>query len=146
MKMRAVLLIALLIGGTYAMLESINDYHEKSFNELFESMNADFDSLTFNKPPMNGSPAETWKVTDELEVDELLSFLQKYSVKKIKSEEVNSYDSLDELSISLQDSEGNSLTILVVENLIIQNSISYYEIIDGPLDMNWIVRFIVSNK
>lgn len=29
MRMRAVLLIALLIGGTYAMLESINDYYEK---------------------------------------------------------------------------------------------------------------------
>ncbi|WP_339251141.1 hypothetical protein NSQ43_13935 [Sporosarcina sp. FSL W8-0480] len=146
MRMRAVLLIALLIGGTYAMLESINDYYEKSFNELYEAMNADFDSLTFNKPAMNGSPAETWKVKDELEVDELLNFLQKYSVKKIKSEDVNSYGSLDELSISLQDSEGNSLTIIVAENLIIQNSINYYEIIDGPLDMNWIVRFIVSNK
>lgn len=82
MRMRAVLLIALLIGGTYAMLESINDYYEKSFNELYEAMNADFDSLTFNKPAMNGSPAETWKVKDELEVDELLNFLQKYSVKK----------------------------------------------------------------
>ncbi|MDW0117102.1 hypothetical protein QTL97_09155 [Sporosarcina thermotolerans] len=146
MKMRAVLLIALLIGGIYAMLETINDYNEKSFDELFESMNAEFDSLTFNKPPMNGSPAETWKIIDEVEVDELLKFLQQYSVKKIKSEDVDLYGSMDELSISLQDSQGNSLTIMVAENLIIQNSAFYYEIIDGPLDMNWIVRFIVSNK
>ncbi|MDN4606941.1 hypothetical protein [Sporosarcina highlanderae] len=146
MKMRAVLLIALLIGGTYAMLESINDYNEKTFNELFESMNTEFDSLTFNKPAMNGNPAETWKINDEVEVDELLQFLQNYSVKKIKPNEVNPYDNIDELSISLKDSEGNSLTIMVAENLIIQNSNLYYEIIDGPLDVNWIVRFIVSNK
>lgn len=146
MKMRAVLLIALLIGGTYAMLEAINDYNEKSFNELFESINAEFDSLTFNKPPMHGNPFETWVVDDQVKVDELLQFLQNYHVKKLKPEEINPDDDIDELSIVLRDAKENSITIIVAENLIIQNSLLYYEIVDGPLDVDWIVRFFVSNK
>jgi len=146
MKIRAFLLIALFIGGMYAMIESINDFNEKSFNEFFEALDADFSSLTFTKPTMHGSPAETWSIRDEHKVDELLQFLQNYHVKKLKPEEINPYDSIDELTISLEDSYGQTITIIIAENLIIENSSLYYEIVDGPLDVDWIVRFFVTNK
>lgn len=146
MRLRAVLLIALLIGGAYAMLQTINDYNEKNFSEIFNSMDTDFNSLIFSKPPMHGFPAETWVVDDEHEVDELLLFLQNYSVKKLKPEEIDPADSIEEFSIILKDTNGNSITIFIPENIIIQNSMLYYEIVDGPLDVNWIARFFASNK
>lgn len=146
MKMRAFLLIALIIGGMYAMIETINDFNEKSFNEFFETLDADFSSLTFTKPTMHGSPAETWSIHDEHKVDDLLQFLQSYHVKKLKPEEINLDDNIDEFTISLEDSDGNTVTIIIAENLIVENSLLYYEIVDGPLDVDWIVRFFVTNK
>ncbi|MCG7344525.1 hypothetical protein MHZ92_10290 [Sporosarcina sp. ACRSL] len=146
MKIRAVLLLALIIGGFYVMLETINDFNEKSFNEFLETMNADFNSLTFNTPPMNGTPAATWNVNDDQRVEELLQFLQNYHVKKLKPEEVDPDDNIDEFTIRLTDPNGNSMTIIVAENLIIQNELLYYEIVDGPLDVDWMVRFFVSTK
>lgn len=146
MKMRAFLLIALIIGGMYAMIETINDFKEKSFTEFIETVNAEFDSLTFTQPSMHGSPAETWSIDDGDKVDELLQFLQNYHVKKLKPEEINPDDNIDEFTISLKDADGKSMTIIISENLIIQNSLLYYEIVDGPLDVDWIVRFFVSTK
>ncbi|MGG0669777.1 hypothetical protein [Sporosarcina koreensis] len=146
MKMRAFLLIALIIGGMYAMIETINDFKEKSFTEIIETVDTEFASLTFTKPTMHGSPAETWSIDDENKVDELLQFLQNYHVKKLKPEEINPDDNIDEFSISLKGADGNSITIIIAENLIIQNSLLYYEIVDGPLDVDWIVRFFVSTK
>ncbi|MCM3711303.1 MULTISPECIES: hypothetical protein [Bacillales] len=146
MKMRAFLLIALIIGGMYTMIETINDFKEKSFTEFIDTVDTEFAMLTFTKPMMHGSPAETWSIDDEHKVDELLQFLENYHVKKLKPEEIDPDDNIDELTISLRDSEGNNITIVVAENLIIQNSLLYYEIVDGPLDVDWIVRFFVSNK
>lgn len=146
MKMRAFLLIALIIGGMYAMIETFNDFKEKSFTEFIETVNAEFDSLTFTKPAMHGSPAETWSIDDGDKVDELLQFLQNYHVKKLKPEEINPDDNIDEFTINLKDADGKSVTIIISENLIIQNSLLYYEIVDGPLDVDWIVRFFVSTK
>ncbi|MFC5604513.1 hypothetical protein [Sporosarcina koreensis] len=146
MKMRAFLLIALIIGGMYAMMETINDFKEKSFDEFIDTVSTKFDSLTFTVPTRHGSPAETWTIDDEHQVDELLQFLRNYHVKKLKPEEINPDDNIDEFTLSLKDTEGNNITIVIAENLIIQNSLLYYEIVDGPLDVDWIVRFFVSNK
>ncbi|MCM3637061.1 hypothetical protein M3152_04945 [Sporosarcina luteola] len=146
MKMRAFLLIALIIGGMYTMIETINDFKEKSFAEFIDTVDTEFAMLTFTKPMMHGFPAETWSIDDENKVDELLQFLENYHVKKLKPEEIDPDDNIDELTISLRDSEGNNITIVIAENLIIQNSLLYYEIVDGPLDVDWIVRFFVSNK
>ena len=146
MKIRAFLLIALIIGGMYAMIETINDFKEKSFTELIETVDSEFNSLTFTKPAMHGKQTEMWSVDDEAKVNELLHFLQNYNVKKLKPEEINLEDNIDEFSISLKDADGNDITIVISENLIIQNSLLYYEIVDGPLDVDWIVHFFVSNK
>ena len=146
MKIRAVLLLALIIGGAYAMIESIDAYHEKQVAELLESMEAEFDSLIFTTPPMFGSPSETWIVDGEHEVDELIHFLQDYRVKKLKPEEITLDDDVDEFNILMKDANGNTITIVVKENLIIQNSMLYYKIVDEPLDSAWIVRFFAANR
>ncbi|WOV88515.1 hypothetical protein QWT69_05200 [Sporosarcina oncorhynchi] len=146
MKIRALLLIALLIGGTYVMLQTYNETNEKSFSDLFNTIGNDFNSLIFTKPTTQDSPAETWVVDDEHEVNQLIDFLQNYSIKKLNASEIDSKDEIDVLSIELIDDDGNKITVMIEENIIIQNENLYYEVVDGPLDVNWIVKFFVSNR
>lgn len=146
MKIRGILLIALLIGGAYAMIQSINDYNEKKFAELLQSADTNFQSLVFSKPQLSDSPSKTWIVDDPEQVDELLNFLQHYDVKKLKPEEIDIEDDIDQFSISLTDNNGNSMTVIITENLIIQNSMLYYKIVNDDLDMEWISRFFAENQ
>ncbi|MFD1205725.1 MULTISPECIES: hypothetical protein [Sporosarcina] len=146
MKIRGILLIALLIGGAYAMIQSINDYNEKKFAELLQSADTNFQSLVFSKPQLSDSPSKTWIVDDPEQVDELLNFLQHYDVKKLKPEEIDIEDDIDQFSISLTDNNGNSMTVIITENLIIQNSMLYYKIVNDDLDMEWIARFFAENQ
>lgn len=145
MKMRALLLIAILIGGTYAMIQSYEDGN-KTFSDLVRTMNPPFTSLLFTKPSTSGFTSDTWHIDDKTEIDSLLDFLQNYHVRKLKPDEIDMNDNIQQFSIRLNDDSGNSLNIIVNENLIIQNSLLYYEIVDGPLDVDWVVRFFINNQ
>lgn len=143
MKLRALLLIAIIIGGTYVMIQSNNEYKIKEFGELINNIDEPFVSLLFKKPPTDGSNIETWIINDESEIDSLVLFLQKYNVRKIEPEELKINN--EQFSISLVDESSNEIRIIVNENLIIQNSTQYFEIINGPLDVDWIIHFFISN-
>lgn len=146
MKIRALILMALMVAGTIAMFQSLKEYDEKSFEELLDDMNPPFNSLIFSKPDTKISQAGTWKADDESEIDLLLSFLKNYHVRKLKPEDIDTNDEIDEFSVSLEDSKGGIITIIVTEELIIQNSLLYYEIVDGPLDFEWLVLFFSNNQ
>ena len=146
MKIRALLLITIMISGIYVMLQSYEDYNEKEFTELIDSTNTRFSSLVFTKPSTIGSTSKTWTVVEESEIENLLSFLQNYHVRKLKPEEIDPYDEIDQFSINLQDENGNVISLILNEDVIIQNSMLYYEIVDGPLNVDWLVQFFVSNQ
>ena len=110
------------------------------FAELLESMSDHFVSVTFNKP------SEVWSIEDEIVVESLLEFLQNYHVRKLKPEETKPLSTTDQFILILEAENGSEITINVEENLIILNSLVYYEIVDGPLDSDWIIQFFVSNQ
>jgi hypothetical protein len=91
MKIRAVLLIALMIGGAYAMLQSYQDYGEKEFIEILAPKDAHFSSLIFTKPAMAGSEPKSWIVDEPSEIESLLYFLQNYHVRKLAPEEIDPF-------------------------------------------------------
>lgn len=136
----------LMIAGAYVMFQTIKEYDEKNITDLLETMDPPFNSLTFSKPETKFSKADTWIADDESEIDLLLSFLKNYHVRKLKPEQINKHDDIDEFKISLEDSKGNVIKIIINEDLIVQNSLLYYEIVDGPLDFEWIVYFFSSNQ
>lgn len=146
MKIRALLLIALMIGGTYVMVQSIQEYEEQGFTNLLHAMDAPFNSLIFSKPEADGEGTDTWVVDEAEEIETFLNFLQNYHVRKLKPEEINPHDDVNHFSISLQDENGNIISIMLSEDLIIQNSLLYYEVVDGPLDIDWLVQFFISNQ
>lgn len=143
MKIRAFLLVALMIGGAYMMVQTY-DQDELAFSEILNAMNAPFNSLTFTKPSDTGT--ESWVVDEQAEIESLLSFLQNYHVRKLKPEEINVYDDVNHFSIRLQDDNGRELSIMLSEDLIIQDSLLYYEVVDGPLDVEWLLSFFISNQ
>lgn len=145
MRIRAFLLIAILIGGTYMMLESIDENKEKEFFELLDSDN-EFDSLTFNKPARFGTDSKTWIIDEQEEIQTLTAFLEQYRFQKLQPDEIDPHDEIDEFSISLHNENGQTISIIVTEDLIIQNSSLYYEIVGGPLNIDWLVHFFVSNQ
>lgn len=146
MKIRALLLIVLMISGSYMMMQSIQGYEETEFTDLLSSMNAPFNSLIFTKPSTDGPGTDTWVVDEVEEIETFLSFLQNYHVRKLKPEEINPLDDVNHFSISLQDENGSTISIMISEDLIIRNSSLSYEIVDGPLDVDWLVQFFINNQ
>lgn len=146
MKIRALLLLALMIGGAYVMFQTNQSNKPKAFADILSETEAPFNSLTFNKPAENESTMESWIVDEPAEIEMLLSFLQNYHVRKVPPEDINLYDNVNYFSIQLHDENGRELSIIVNENLIIQDELLYYEVIDGPLDVNWLLTFFINNQ
>jgi len=143
--MRALLLIAILIGGTYMMLQSIDDDKEKYFFELLDPQTT-FDTLIFNKPPIFGTDPRTWIIEDEEQIQSLLHFLEQYHFRQLSPKEIVLDDEIERFSIILQSEKGHSINIIVTEDIIILNSELHYEIVDGPMNVDWLVNFFVSNQ
>ncbi len=144
MKIRGLLLLAIMIGGTYAMLQSFHDYDNKEFSVLLNSIKNPFTSLIITKASPIDFKLETWEIGDETKIKDLIDFLQDYHVRKLRPEEINMEDKIEEFKIMLKDDNGNEITIIINENLIIQNSLLYYEVVDGPLDVDWMVQFVLN--
>ncbi|BAQ11855.1 hypothetical protein OXB_3386 [Bacillus sp. OxB-1] len=145
MKTRAILLLALMFGGAYMMIQSYQDETERELTQVLSQWRNPFHSLTISKPALSGVPSDSWIVDDPDEIEALLHFLEGYHFRKLKPEEIDVTDEIDQFSIRLQDEENNSITIIISENLIIQNSSLYYEVVDGPIDTDWLVQFILDN-
>lgn len=146
MKFRGFLLTVLLILGAHAMIESLQTDKEIALSDLLYSMSDPYTSLILTKPNTAVAPANTWVVDDAQEIDELLSFLEHYNVRKLKPEEIDVDDDQDQFIIDLIDHAGNTVSIFVNEDLIVQNSMRYYEIVDGPLDVDWFIQFFIHNQ
>ena len=146
MKIRALLLIAVMIMGTYAMIQLFLGYDKKEVTKVLGVTESPFSLLTFSEPSLSGATPKIWNVDDASEIESLLEFLQDYHVRKLKPNKINRVDNIDQFKINLTDKNGNNFSIVVNEDLIIQNSSLYYEVVDGPIDVDWIVQFIISNK
>lgn len=146
MKIRALLLIAIMIMGTYALIQVFLGYDKKEVLAVLDAKNSPFSSMTFSEPSLSGAAPKIWDVDDESEIESLLEFLQDYHVRKLKPNKINRVDDINQFIISLTDKNGDNFSIVVNEDLIIENSSLYYEVIDGPIDVDWIVQFFISNK
>ena len=146
MKMRAFFLIVLMIAGTYAMIQSFQEYEEKAFTELLNPMNEPINSLIFSRPSPTGSGAETWIVSESNEIEALLNFLEDVQINELTSDEFHPSDEINHFSISLKDAEDNIIRIIINETLMIEHASVYYEIVDHPLDIDWLVQFFIHNQ
>ncbi|WJY27904.1 MULTISPECIES: hypothetical protein [Sporosarcina] len=146
MKLRAMLLVCLLIGGAYAMYISMVEFQVKGFHDILPGPANSVEQLVFTKPLPVSSEATAWIVTDKEEIVRLLSFLQSVEVQKIDTQlEVSDLD-FNQFTISLQDTDENRITILTEDHLIVTEAGEQFTVVGDSLDMDWILQFILTNR
>lgn len=146
MKLRAFLLVLLLAGGAYAMILSINEFSSKTFNEVFQTPEEHVVQLIFTKPSSTGTTPPAWVSTDKEQIANLLEFLSDYELQKKDSQESLDDLNFNQFTISIEDHEENLLTVLVEDNLIVNQNGEQYALLDGPFDADWMIDFILSSS
>lgn len=142
MKVRAVLLILLLSGGFYMMLQQADNLQ----NDLLQSDAPPYTSIIFRQPDVNSGTPVTWVVNETAEINRLLVFLQGYQYERVDADSLELFDDETFFSIDLLDAAGSRTTILVEEGILIRNDQFYYKAVNGPFEINWLLAFIFSNK
>ncbi|MDV6377474.1 hypothetical protein ORD22_04270 [Sporosarcina sp. GW1-11] len=147
MKIRGVLLALLVASGFYVMIQTLNESSSNPFDWLYaEHTDTPFSTITFRQPSLHEQSATTWEVDQVEEVDRLLQFLQAYDYERVDPNTLELFDDQPLFTIDLRDDSGNRMTILIEEGILIQNDRLYYEVVNGPLQVDWLMEFILSNK
>lgn len=147
MKVRAALLALLVASGFYVMLQSINESASHPYSWLqTEHVDTPFTTIIFKQPELHEQSATTWTVKHIEEVDRLLQFLQAYDYERVDPDTLELFDDQPLFTIDLRDDSGNRMTILIEEGILIQNDRLYYQVVNGPLQVDWLMDFILSNK
>ncbi|PIC58664.1 hypothetical protein CSV80_03840 [Sporosarcina sp. P12(2017)] len=149
MKIRGVILALLVAGGFYVMIQTIDEAASHPFERLQEQqLNglSPYSFITIRQPGLHEQQAVTWKVDQVEEVDRLLQFLQAYDYERVDPDTLQLFDDQPLFTIDLHDETGNRMTILIEEGVLIHNDRLYYEVVNGPLQVDWLMEFILSNK
>ncbi|SOC43877.1 hypothetical protein [Ureibacillus acetophenoni] len=123
-------------------LKIVNDYRERNLVDLITYKPAEFYSLGFIKNEVPEYKAYSWFTKDKEPADELMDFLSQYRVKKISEEEFNQgMFSVEKFEFTITHSKANPAIIFAYENVVHIVAGNYYEIENGPIDMEWITSF-----
>jgi hypothetical protein len=111
-----------------------DDHRQKGLDGLFTFQTSNFKAMKFG--------FDGWS-TDETEpVEELMEFLSQYRVKKLKDSEWDSNVSGEKGFDFMIHSKGKMTGAYILENRVQPyNRSSYYKILNGPVDMEWIDAF-----
>ncbi|REB06483.1 hypothetical protein DVB69_12310 [Sporosarcina sp. BI001-red] len=145
MKLRAFLLVLLLAGGAYAMIQTMNEFSSKKFSEVLQMSENHVAQLIFTKPSSTGITPPAWVSSDKEQIANLLEFLSGYELQKKDSQQVLDELNFNQFTISLEDHDENLVTILVEDSLIVTHTGEQYTLLDGPFDTDWMINFILSN-
>lgn len=123
------------IGVVLFFLWSVYDDHrEKGLDELITYQDDKFKAMEFN--------FSDWRIEEKEPVEELLEFLGRYRVKKMKDSEWNGNVSGEKGFQFMVYMRGKSTGASIYENRILSfNKTSYYKVLNGPIDMEWIEAF-----
>lgn len=146
MKMRALLLTCLLIGGVYAMIQSIEEFQVKGFHEILPVSATSVEQLVFTSPASVSSAPPAWTVTDKEEIDRLMAFLQTVEVRKVDAQQPLHDLDFNQFTITLEDNGRNRITILADDHLIVTEEGEQFAVVDETLDVSWLLRFMISNQ
>lgn len=146
MKIRAIILVLLVSSGAFMMIQSMTNEAEQPFSSVFSVQPAMYQALIFHKPSLSGRHAKTWIVDETSEVEAFLQFLDHYHIRKLQPEHINLEDEIDLFSIQLIHPKGTNVKIFISEQLIIQNANLYYEVVNEPVDIDWLVQFFIDNR
>ena len=136
--------IGFIVVIAFLSLKVINDYRERDLDDVISYKPTYFFALGFTKDinQLEEDKGYEWYTKDKEPIEELMEFLSQYRVKKISEEKYNEIrNSKIEFEFTITHlkekpaivmSHGNSVHVLVG---------SYYEVVNGPIDMEWIRNY-----
>lgn len=136
-KSKIIFLIVFLMALVGALLiwKTTNDYKEKSLSDVINYDVSKFVHFAFE---YRGHENDSWISDDNKTFEELLNFLSKYEVKKVKYSDVDIKNKEEGFGIFVL-SKGKSDTDMYTfwENYVSVGGSNHYELLNGPIDMEW---------
>jgi hypothetical protein len=132
--------IVMLILGIYGFTKWA-DYREKNLVDL----------LDFNKiekihykqlPLMDDMAAYNRQLTDDAAIQELISFLSQYKVKKLGDRDFISAYTEEQFQFQLEYKDDRVTLPSLIERDVLLNDMHQYKIINGPVDYEWLEEFL----
>ncbi|MCG3086663.1 hypothetical protein [Sporosarcina cyprini] len=125
-------------------LKVFNEYRERNLVDVMRYKSSDFYALGVIKD-VNEVPKDKgyeWYTKDKEPVNELLEYLGSYRVKKIKEEEftANQYQG-ERFEFTITHAKSNPSIVWIGANHVQVLVGNYYEVVNGPIDMEWIEEF-----
>ena len=124
------------IGVVLLFSWSVYDNHrEKGLDELITYQTSSFKAMEID--------FSNWRTEETEPVEELMEFLSQYRVKKMKDSEWNSNVSAEKGFAVMIYSKGKTTGASIYENRLLSfNHTSYYKVLNGPIDLEWIDAFM----
>ncbi|QNK89461.1 hypothetical protein H7992_07290 [Sporosarcina sp. resist] len=138
------LVIGIIILAVFLPLKVINDYRERDLISLINYKPADFLSMGFTSDmnEVQEGKGFEWFTKDKEPTDELMEFLSQYSVKKINEEKFNEIrESKERIEFDIYHSKTKPSIVRVYGKSVHILVGNYYEISNGPIDLEWIRKY-----
>lgn len=140
MRMRALILLLIVISGTYMMFQSKSFEQTSSFNSVLKEMDSPVQSVTFIKPTASEHDVQLQIIEQATQIDQLIVFLENYQLQTTEKQ-ANVSSTHEQFTILLEDHDQNVITILLQDDFVVLNDEHYYKIVNGPLDVEWLATF-----
>ena len=138
------LIIGVVVIALYLSLKVITDHRERNLVDLINYKPTDFHSLGFIKDirQVPENKFYEWFTTDNEPTDELMEFLSQYRVKKINEEKFNeSLNEVEKFDFTITHLNANPAIVFLYEESAHIAVGNYYEIVNGPTDMEWVRNY-----
>ncbi|MGE8203301.1 hypothetical protein ACQKP0_01875 [Heyndrickxia sp. NPDC080065] len=117
-----------------------NDYRERNLTELIRYNPQDFLSIRFTNNITSDHLSEWW-TKDREATDELIEYLSQFRVKRVKENEFAKLDTHKMFEFTITHVHSNPAIVYAKENFIHILVGDYYQVLNGPIDMEWIDKY-----
>lgn len=120
-----------------------NDYREKNLVDVLDSQN--IEEIYFKQLPISDDRvAYNRKLTDDRAIQELISFLSQYKVKKIGERDFSTSYPDEQFQFQLEYKDNRVTMPSLIERDVLLNDLYQYKITNGPIDYKWLEAFLKS--
>ncbi|MDE5415257.1 hypothetical protein [Alkalihalobacterium chitinilyticum] len=138
MKRKWFLIIGLVIIIFFS-INIFNDYRAKGLDDLISFNSTDFDSFVFNE----GHEHLEVRTDKKEHAEKLDDFLSQYRVKRMNDNEWDSDVSEEEGFMLTIYSKNKPIMASIYERRVhFLNEGKYYNVLNGPIDMDWVNNYI----
>ncbi|SOC41539.1 hypothetical protein [Ureibacillus acetophenoni] len=137
-------IIGIVVIGLLLSFKSFYDHRERNLADELKYDQKDYESLTAIKTVLEEEDHNDWVTSDIEPMEELISFLSQYDVKKVNETQFNEIANDDlRFVFAIYNFREKSKFVGVSENTVTLDEVIgrgkiYFKVVNGPIDMEWI--------